>query len=234
MNDQEETPSIQTHAAPVATVETFKCNKCDREFSKAQALQTHITRAHTKFWSTTPGLAASRGPGRTAKHKRGAKVCPVCKKRFAKFYLPQHMRTQHGQSLREYRRREDALALRIRNGQTTPATPALRGRPRGTGNKKCPVCKKNFSARPNMTLHLRKVHGKSILEFEERGGHQPMEPAPERVPTGETQRVIGAAQKGYEVGRRERAKPEGREVVFCPVCGTNIHAVRTAVNFADQ
>lgn len=217
MNGEEPTNSVE--APPelsTSAVQSFKCKKCGREFSKAQALQTHVTRAHTKFWSSyrKPEESASvRGPGRNAKHRKGSKVCPVCKKRFAKFYLSQHMRTQHGQSLREYR-----------NGQTSPAPSApsgRAGRPRGTGNKTCPVCKRTFSSRPNMTLHLRKMHGKSITEFQERGG-----------------RPLDAQEAASESPRAARPTPakkaEGREVVFCPVCGTNIHAVRTAVNFADH
>lgn len=222
MNGQDEPITSNVTEAPAApAVEIFKCKKCGREFGKAQALQTHVTRAHTKFWSTNkkpePEGLGKRGPGKTSKHKRGAKVCPVCNKRFAKFYLTQHMRTQHGQSLKEYR-----------NGQTVPdpSGPARMGRPRERV-KTCPVCKKEFATRPGMTLHLRKVHGKSITQYQGRGGRRLLEPEQAEP------RVISTPQATHEE-RNVRQKKEGREVIFCPVCGTNIHAVRTAVNFADQ
>jgi C2H2 type zinc finger protein/C2H2-type zinc finger protein len=246
MNAQDETP---------VAVATFQCKKCKREFGSERALQTHEIRAHRKFWTTNAKkpraiprrvkdsvIGQSRGILRGAKNAhyikyrdryralglnakgkpykrkphasvpklaRGKLKCPMCQAKFASSgNLGMHMSRIHGQSLREYR-----------NGQRQPART---GRPPGpkNPNRTCPVCAKKFTSRPNMTLHLRTVHKRSIQEFQHRGG-QPLDQA--QAPASESPRP-----------RPAPAKQEGREVIFCPVCGTNIHAVQTAVNFADQ
>jgi hypothetical protein len=229
MNAQDETP---------IAVATFRCKKCKREFASERALRTHEIRAHRKFWTTKRKVKASgqsyyekyrdryhalglNARGKPYKRRaklseltRGKLTCPICQAKFAGAgNLGMHMSRIHGQSLIEYR-----------NGQQ----PAARtGRPRGPKNPNttCPVCSKKFSSRPNMTLHLRQVHRRSILEFQHRGG-QPLDQAPAES---------GFAPEPESPRRRPApAKQEGREVIFCPVCGTNIHAVRTAVNFAEQ
>jgi uncharacterized C2H2 Zn-finger protein len=227
-------PSNSDGAPPALTtaVQSFKCETCGREFSKPQALQTHVIRAHTKFWSTNKprprartlgktksryqyyrdryraqGLNAKGQPYKTRKRRKrraGGLQCPMCSKTFAgPGNLGMHMSRAHGQSLIEYR-----------NGQQ-PARAKI-GRPRETV-KTCPVCKKLFKTRPNMTFHLRQVHGRSITEFQARGG-RPLKseqaPEPTRRPT-------------------PKAASPARAVTFCPVCGTNIHNVQTAVNFGE-
>jgi uncharacterized C2H2 Zn-finger protein len=246
MNDEEPTPpsdvvtAALTAAAPPVekAVEIFKCKKCGREFGKAQALATHEIRAHKKFWSTNvkrPGKQPAqsryqhyrdkyRAQGLNSKgqpYKRKPRAgkqqkvqCPMCSRTFASSgNLGMHMSRAHGQSLREYR-----------NGETSPARGGRGGRPRETG-KRCPVCKKTFKKRPLMTHHLRFVHNRSITEFQGRGG-APLVPQ-EPTPTPEREPV--AARKIYTA-----AKTEGRPVIYCPVCGTNIHNVQTAVNFGEK
>ncbi len=161
----------------------------------------HVIRAHRPTWSTLKKKSAAKRTARNATYIK---------------YRNRYRAMGLNAKGQPYKRPPQDLV----NGAVAPARKAM-GRPRET-NKTCPVCKKTFAARPNMTLHLRKVHRRSIQEFGGaiRGKWQRSTPAPTESP-----RPMPAAKA---------AKREGREVIFCPVCGTNIHAVRTAVNFAEQ
>jgi len=104
--------------------------------------------------------------------------------------------------------------------------------PRTAASRTCPLCSKRFSTRPNMTLHLRKVHNRSITEFEAvdqmgrdqswriRGGEKVEEPAKPGLPRN------GAPQK-----RESTFNPLG--VNFCPRCGCNMRNVSAAVQFGE-
>ena len=168
----------------------------------------------------TKGKPYKRQGNRRQPYQGPAIKCPVCNKKVSNpGSLGNHMKMTHGQSLKQFRNGQ-----KPRRGLGMSATAALRlpktgGRPRAPGGLKgrtCPVCKKRFATRPGMTLHLRKVHGKSITEFDGTSGRAPV---PNEQPNERP---------------APKPKPEGREIIFCPVCGTNIHAVRTAVNFAEQ
>jgi uncharacterized protein (DUF2225 family) len=78
----------------------------------------------------------------------------------------------------------------------------------------CPVCKKHYGRRAYLAIHTRQMHGKSITALE---AGKISEPAAEAAPTP-------------KLAKQQTA---GRPVIYCPVCGTNIHNVQTAVNFGE-
>ena len=238
---EEPVSSDVTAALAVPTVGTFKCKQCGREFGKAQALATHEIRAHRQFWSTNQ-KAPGKNRRRVAKnatylkyrdryHAQGlnakgqpykrrpkagrkpgsqSKECPICHNTYAtRAIMGAHLRKYHGKSLTQFE---------TWTGITSPNGALRRGRKNPKhkrGATTCPVCKKDFSS-AYIYAHVRHQHGTTLMKATRAAER-------EREPDREPERPASKP-------RRE----EGREILYCPVCGTNIHAVRTAVNFADQ
>lgn len=256
-------------------VQLFKCPTCSREFGKEQALQTHIIRAHKKFWSTNtnrPRKSAGRKPrtvenryekyrdryrakglnSRGQPYKKRKMECPICQHIFANpDSLRTHIRGIHHQS---------TIGL-IPN--------AKKGRPGKKLTKTCPVCSRTFSTRAIMGHHLRAIHSKSVRDFPEldagtlpngalqrEPGKRPkhkrgMETCPVckkefakaylyahvRNQHGTTVTKARAAAAGAQPPvettdkRPAQTAEHARHVTFCPICGTNIANVQTAVNF---
>lgn len=213
----------------------LECPECHEPFTIRGYMARHLRLVHGKSIQDFPQYEQSL-------------TCPECGQKFVSAgNLGMHMKRTHGQSLKAFR-----------NGES----PARRmGRPKGSGIKTCPVCSRTFKTRPLMTHHLRNVHKRSVTEFQERGGHalkqQPETPAPTHKRGSETcpvcNKIVSKAYLYHHVRSQHgktltQAKAEqnptaaqpnasqqhaGRHVIFCPVCGTNIQNVQTAVNFGQ-
>src|SRR5215813_13829254 len=124
-------------AAPPAAepVTTFKCNKCGREFGSAIALQTHVTRAHKKFWSTH---------GKTPKAQSKPQFLGRPRSELNPLYL-------------KYRDRYRARGL---NSKGKPYKTYKRGK-----KYMCPICNEEFPNPGNVGNHMLMTHGQSLKEF---------------------------------------------------------------------
>lgn len=246
MNEQEAT-NDGTSATPVATaapVETsFKCPTCSREFASERALQTHQIRSHKQFWSTNKGQRRSSPRAKMGRPPKNKAAVLAKHKEYYKRYaakLKAQGLTTHGNvpvGRGSGRKKNPHL------GKTCPvcsrsfATRAIMGHhlraihgksltqfnngpePRSlvVQNLSCPVCSKTYGRRAYLAIHTRKVHGKSIAVLEK---GSTSEPTPEAVPAASARKLT-------------QQQTASRPVIYCPVCGTNIHNVQTAVNFGE-
>jgi hypothetical protein len=107
------------------------------------------------------------------------------------------------------------------------------GRPRAIGST-CPVCEKTFTSRPNMTLHLRKVHKRSIVEFDDRRPG-----ADTRAKSRFGMSATAALRLPRDNGMPPEPPPKKENIFnplgvnFCPRCGCNIRNVSAAVQFGE-
>jgi hypothetical protein len=247
----------------------FKCSYCDRTFPRERAKQTHETRAHKKFWTTTPPARKkpTRGEAESVLIREGLKdylekekrtTAPARKKPKSKaellaqrrdYYVRNRVKILAQQKARDARRRggplpttdhreyhrryqrawykknkarvltlkKKALERRQQQGGNIIGRPRA---PQGLAGRTCPVCNKSFNTRPLMTHHLRHVHKRSILEF--------------MGPNGVAPAVVETTTPTTPPRAPQPTKQQStRSVVFCPVCGTNVHAVQTAIDFAE-
>lgn len=120
---------------------------------------------------------------------------------------------------------------------------AKMGRPaaaRTVVSRTCPVCSKKFSSRPNMTLHLRKVHNRSITEFEPVDHLGRDQSWRDRQKAEKPDKLGMSATAALRLPRNGAPPPQKREstfnplgVNFCPRCGCNMRNVSAAVQFGE-
>jgi Zn finger protein HypA/HybF involved in hydrogenase expression len=195
------------------------CRKSD--FSNKATLGTHIRQVHHRSSTDFPGFRAA-GPRKFGGHKHArmgrkpnpnpSKECPVCHLKYAtRAIMGNHLRKYHGKSLNDFPTDPPAIMASANGARRSPKPKHKRGA------DTCPVCNKNFST-GYLPSHMRTQHGTTLGKAKRA--------AAEGEPTGETARVMAEA--------RTQKKPEGRPVIYCPVCGTNIHNIQTAINFGEQ
>lgn len=188
------------------------CPICQQTYANPDSLRAHILRTHKQSTSglipgkRNAGRPANALPGKPGPKPGRLKRCPVCQRTFStRAIMGRHLRYVHQKSVRDF------PELEPRGGLAAMSAAAAEVHT-------CPVCSKTYKARPYLAIHTRKVHGKSINQLSASSPN-----------STELLRVDASTNFEHKGGARE--KHEGRPVMFCPVCGTNIHNVQTAVNF---
>ena len=182
----------------------IECPICHQVYANRDSLRTHIRGIHQQ---STTGLIPSAKIGRPKARKQWPdRTCPVCSRTYStRGIMGQHLRTAHGKSLTEFRNGAQPLtpAVQSRQGAVNPK--------HKRGSEECPVCHLTLS-KAYLPHHMRSQHGKTMREARREQAGQPAAVAPAQKPNAP-------------------ADHHARNVLFCPVCGTNIQNVQTAVNF---
>ena len=148
----------------------FRCHKCGKVFDKKQSLTMHLMRMHTRAGKIGASLGGKKGAATRSQRLSEAMRQSWARRRGGS---GDDDRPPPGKARGRwyYRRQRERYAAQGLNAHGHPfkrgGKPSGKpGRPRTAKGTTCPVCFKGFRTRPNMTLHLRKVHGRSIIEFE--------------------------------------------------------------------
>jgi hypothetical protein len=210
------------------TAETFECIQCHKTFTSRSALTMHKVRVHTRkgvLGARIGGLAAARA-------KRRKKLSEAMRASWA-------LRKQSGKLRRGRQTREQVLAARREHQRQVRAAWYAQGL-----NSHGEPYKKGSGPRRRRTVSLDALANQA----------QPRRPVSRaRAKARDYQRLYywkKRAEKGFPVpehiakelangaqaapqAKRPAAPAPARAVMFCPVCGTNIHNVQTAVNFGE-
>lgn len=195
-----------TAALKLRKGKSLECPICHNTYANRDSLRTHIRALHHQ---STTGLIprAKIGRPKTPRGQWPARTCPVCSRTYStRGIMGQHLRTAHGKSLTEFKNGAQPLTpepMESRQGAKNPK--------HKRGSEECPVCHLTLS-KAYLPHHMRSQHGKTMREARREQAGQPAAAAPTQKPNAP-------------------ADHHTRNVLFCPVCGTNIQNVQTAVNF---
>jgi hypothetical protein len=214
------------------TAETFECIQCHKTFTSRSALTMHKVRVHTRkgILSARAGALASV----RAKHRK--KLSEAMRRSWA-------LRKQSGKLRRGRQTKEQVLAARREHqrqvraawyaqGLNSHGEPYKKGsgpRRRRTVSLDALADRTKAQPRPSVSRGRAKARNYQRLYYWKKRaeqGHQ--------VPPDIAQQLANGTQPEIpSLGPPAKQQAPARAVMFCPVCGTNIHNVQTAVNFGE-
>jgi len=203
---------------PLAERGGYPCPKCGKAFEKPQQLRMHAMRVHTRAGRLGPtkgAQIAARRKSRNARQRFGAitKEEALVRRREAYAALAAEYRARglnaHGDPFKP------GYGPRRRNGAKT-----LRKRPSSERRTKMRNYAKSYywRKRAEQGHHVPPDKQYLLMDNQERNG------------TAQPRRKLGNERHGR---LPKQTTAQARHVMFCPVCGTNMENVQTAVNFGD-